>query len=342
MVFGVVVVSGALVTVGRTSDLGQHASAAEAYRLEISEYPALYDPIEISQKYYDILGPEAMLDLLEEDPYCHMKAHNLGRLIYVKNDRDLMKALDIAGSRCIDGAFHGVLMQVLDDIGVDPEHVEGSEFANVAVSLCGEGAVSQRVPRGSCIHGIGHVLMQLVRNDTAEALRLCDIFPGKAERYYCATGVFMHREKAMGAEDALVSDHYPCDVSDYPAACYRFKLRDVYKRREWRAAASVCAAMPEGVERAGCFHGLGFGFYQLIHEFPERLPSLCDSAFALDERLCLDGTIGALEQNVSAARAAEVCAVQPEPYAGWCGVALAVGNSGMDRDMSVYYVREGK
>lgn len=317
----------------------EQTSFIDEYRAEISLYPASYDPIEVSQKYYSLLGPEVMLDVLEENPYCHAKAHNLGRLIYIRNDRDLMKALDVAGQRCTEAAFHGVLMQVLDDIGANPEHVEGSDFAAKAVSFCAEAGVSEHVPRGSCIHGIGHVLMQLVANDTEKAISLCDIFPEKSERYYCATGVFMQREKTIGKEDARISDRYPCDVSDYPAACYRYKLRDVYTRSEWSQAMSVCQKLPKGSERAGCFHGLGFGFYRIVENDPTKVPSLCDSTFALDKQLCLEGIVGAFQQNISDAQAVDMCTMQSEPYAAWCPQALTVGNSGMDRDMDVYYVR---
>ena len=308
------------------------------YRDEITKDPSHYDSMEISEKYYDLIGPERMLDVLEANPYCHAKAHNLGRLIYIKNNRNISKALAIAGTRCTEATFHGVLMQVFADLGGNPKHLSGSDFAKTALTFCDKPEVQKYLNEGSCVHAIGHALMFLADNDVHEGTQLCDVFPDRGRRYYCATGVFMQREKTVADQDAKVSTTYPCNQSDYPAACYRHKLRDVFPNKPDEARA-LCLSMPHGVDRQGCFHGLGFGFYKAMVEDPKRMTTLCSSDDTTDQKMCVEGAAGVMMLNLGESITAQICAEEASSTGTFCRGGMAVNNNGMNRDFDLYYVR---
>lgn len=325
-----------------------HADDIDEFRRETESDPFSYDSYEVSEYYYDILGPDVMLDVLEENPNCHLKAHNLGRLIYIRNERNLTKALEITGTRCTEAAFHGVLMQVFKDFGGNPdelsgEHVDEKAFSDIAVQLCDREDIKNDIGIASCMHTVGHAFMFLVNNDIARGLQLCEAFPQNEHRYFCASGVFMQREKTVGRKDATVSARFPCDSFDHPAACYRYKLRDVFPSQNYSDAQRLCTSLPNGPERNGCFHGLGFTYMYNVENNPRDLEAICTSDDDVDKRMCVEGAIARFRIYNEVAAAERICSVQPDPLRSWCDAVVPVENAfGIHGNIDLYYVRTTK
>lgn len=325
-----------------------HWRAIREYKDVLRKNPLDYDNFDESEKFYNILGPELMLDIMEEENLnCHSKAHNLGRLIYINNDRDFSKALWIAGKRCTEAAFHGVLMQIFEDIGLDPtklseNHVTSDEFAEIALSICDHETVRNgiEIDFGSCIHSVGHAIMFVVGHDIKSGLKLCDVFPDKARQYYCATGVFMEREKMMGREDAKISSRFPCDSFDHPAACYRYKLRDVFPLYDYQGALKLCQSLPHGPERNGCFHGMGFTYYLLTRKDPLVLRAICDSTDKTDQQMCAEGAAGRFTIYFGRDYSRQLCSLQSQPFRQWCEDGVVSHGFGMNKNIDMYYVRD--
>ncbi len=305
-----------------------HWKDIDIYRAEMQKNPNIYDSYKASEHYYDLLGPDIMLDVLEENPQCHLKSHNLGRLIYIKNNRELPKALSIAGSRCSYGAFHGILGQVLDDASgtTTAEHLTDDAFVKTALTFCDRDDVKKQAVEGACVHSIGHAFMLLFENDFDKALKQCGIFSARIRQYYCVTGVFMQREKTKGQEDASSSNRFPCDTYEHPAACYRYKLRDVFPISDYKGARNFCASLEHGAERNGCFHGLGFTYYLIALKKPSLLTNICSSDNETDRRMCVEGVAGRFEIFYNRESVLRVCESQPNDVRQWCERALFAGS----------------
>lgn len=59
-----------------TDDTGKYADEFH----DLSNMYARGIPIESVQKYYKILGPTTMLGIIESNPGCHIKGHNIGKV----------------------------------------------------------------------------------------------------------------------------------------------------------------------------------------------------------------------------------------------------------------------
>lgn len=71
--------------------------------------------IEILTIYYHLIGPSRILDVLETDPFCHDKGHNLGRVVF-NTCGNLAESIQICENRCTGACYHGALMQYFQDI----------------------------------------------------------------------------------------------------------------------------------------------------------------------------------------------------------------------------------
>ncbi|HWO07132.1 MAG TPA: hypothetical protein VNM40_00955 [Candidatus Paceibacterota bacterium] len=309
--------------------------AARAFREHAQKY-SVDIPLEIINEYYPALGPDTILAILEEDPYCHTKGHNVGRVIF-DTVGELPAALAIATNRCANGAFHGVLMGAYESLAREDGYLDPDEVARFSVGLCDSPELLATAGRGSCFHGVGHALAFLADNDIPRALDLCSAFPEMGGRYYCATGVYMQRDQDLGEHDAEISPTYPCDAYDHPAACYRYKLRRMFPPTDPESAASLCRSLPEGEERHGCFHGVGFGFNQELYGDPDRVVSACASDDPLDSRMCIEGFSGVMSVYASREDVRAFCNRMEEPFASWCVIGVSVSNFGTTRDFNRYY-----
>ena len=71
--------------------------------------------IAVLSTYYQLIGPASILDVLETDPFCHDRGHNLGRVVF-NNCKNLGTSIRICRNRCTGACYHGALMQYFQDI----------------------------------------------------------------------------------------------------------------------------------------------------------------------------------------------------------------------------------
>jgi hypothetical protein len=144
----------------------------------------------------------------------------------------------------------------------------------------------------------------------------------------------MQEDIEMGIPDAE-RDLYPCDSAEYPAACYRYKVRRLFKLpSEYDQAKIFCASL-EDSQRHGCFHGLGFGAYKMVYQDQHRLNDLCVTEDLVDEKMCLEGVlsyIGTADRELQSA----ACITYTAGSARACMEAAQLANFGMDRDFKLY------
>lgn len=305
--------------------------------------------VEAFRSYYDIYGPNVMLDVLNENTSCHSQAHNLGRVIY-EHSQDLAASVLICQNKCSEGCIHGVFMGMfeteknnLDTHKEGDDHVTTKDLSPMLQSkithTCEKSEITRFMGVGNCYHAIGHAVASLANYDIPAALDLCNLFNdyGIGAIYYCATGVYMERDVTLGKHDADMKGEplYPCDTSVYPAACYRYKLRRIFSLpREYKKAEDICLGLT-GSQRKGCFHGLGFGSQKLVYDDPKSLNVLCGGGDTEDKRMCIEGVFGLI--NVyDKKRSLRACSFYTAGEKAVCFEASTIANFGMERDFERY------
>ncbi len=263
------------------------------------------DPLPVFTKYLPLLGAKAMLDYLEQTyPGCHAESHELGRLLYTASG-DLGTALRRCDTRCTSGCMHGVVTAAFGATGLETITARMDSF-------CASAEMSNLHKPGNCAHGLGHALMFVTAGNVARSIDSCLGFAAEALQFYCGTGVFMDRFIRDTGKTDLRSILAPCDEEAlFPGACYRYRGFDMIRKLGDSAAAAACAAL-EGLQRHGCFHGLGYGLMGKIYGDPEKLTALCGATEREDQLVCIEGVIEKLAE-VHEGRARGACAFLDDP-----------------------------
>lgn len=330
---------------GRADVKERRDVAKEAkFRQILSEHTDVTEiPLSVFREHYDTIGAQAMLSVLDEDPLCHSEAHGLGRVIYEHN-HDLPRSTEICRGKCSAGCVHGVLMGFIaeetssDDITSDPTlEMLTPVLREKLAGLCEINAITDHTGIGNCYHAVGHALTNFANYDISASLALCNVFEryGSGAKYYCATGVYMERDIELGETDSKKGWQAPCNSLPYPAACFRYKLRRYFKLpKEYANGAAHCDTL-SGKRRAGCFHGLGFGSYNMVYKDPRALNELCGNGSTEDKRMCIEGALGVInivDRNISAQACEHYSAGSKE----LCFAVSGVSNFSMQRDFGRY------
>lgn len=213
------------------------------YRLNI--------PIGDLNKFYDIIGFDAIFNILEERGFCHNKGHNVGRIVYTRNNGSLLESLRICGHRCTNACFHGALMQHMDNTQ--------SAFSYFSTLCDGSGELSKTVVEeyfsvGTCYHAVGHAVMSSSSYDPFAAISSCKSIGDRLKAYFCAHGAFHEYYLGQQGNTAATALLYPCDLTnDFPAACYRtcFLYKTFFRDKGFRPMAEICLAMEDRRQRLG-------------------------------------------------------------------------------------------
>lgn len=337
-------------------------AAAEFYHISrIDHQYSRNIPIHIYQKYYDILGPEAVLFIMENNTFCnHDRTHNFGRVIY-QNIANLVNSVKICRNKCTGGCWHGVLMQYFEGIKDNIANASVSDATNLTNvdvglypyfnALC-KGSdelamlISKYYSLGDCYHGLGHAVTYLSEYDPFRAITNCKSIPEKLQSYYCATGAF--HEYFLRLDGKRVGDSllYPCDkTNDFPAACYRTWFlhvsRAVNRDSAYLSLAMICKDMHDDRQRQGCFHGYGLHVSNLALRGVVPLSKLC---YLTDERvsqhMCVEGAAGALSMMIPpgstrVVHMTRMCESLDDRIIQT--LCLEAGNEGMNKDPELYY-----
>jgi len=258
----------------------------------------------IYEKYYPTLGAQGIIDAVTElRPTCHDEGHDLGKIIY-NNSQSIGQALRTCNNACYSGCMHGVFMEVFgtneshqhDNNTVHDEHINLEDVEELVPEICFNDEVTDFYKPGDCAHGVGHAMMYLSGYAIEEALDACKTFDTKPMKYYCSTGAFMEYNTNQHKRDSENNSiFYPCDVNNYPAACFRYKMVHVVKQQLLLGnnildVIDECKKLdPEN--RRGCFHGLGNAFISGIVSGPYSLSDICGLGTKEDEYVCIEGVV---------------------------------------------------
>ncbi len=264
----------------------------------------------IYEKWIDTVGANGLIAAVEEwNPTCHDEAHDLGKEIY-KKIGDVGEALATCEDACYSGCMHGVIMQVFTEGETAPdgsapmlpeEHVQIEDAKARIATICDKTVATGLYKAGDCAHGIGHGLMYLAEYDIPKALAVCDTFDSYPMRYYCATGAYMEFvERGPKEVPPGATEFYPCDVSPYPAACFRYEMTHVvadhYKETSgFHDLVLACEAMTGNV-RLGCFHGLGNANMPYVRGGSATLEQVCHYGEHDDQYVCIEGVMERFEK----------------------------------------------
>lgn len=300
---------------------------------------------DLYERYLDSIGANGILDGIEKLwPKCHAQAHDAGKVIFARVG-DIGTGLRICQDRCYSGCMHGVLMEAFQTV-LNPKssgtHVDLSSLKPVVDDLCfnNKEMVASYSP-GDCAHGVGHAFMFLSHYNISLAIDGCNGFELPGMTYYCATGAYMEYVTERDRKDANSrSLFYPCDVSPYPAACFRYKMVHV-ARRNWRATKDPTALIPacralKGKYRLGCFHGLGNAHMRLIALGHLDIEKLCGGGDHDEQFMCIEGAMERMSKY-QRGRAGQVCSRLKGDRRAFCDVAVDHGMYNMDKDFTLYF-----
>ncbi len=191
--------------------------------------------------------------------YCHLLTHVIGRAA-VKKYPDLIEAYRQGDHFCWSGYYHGVMEGNL-------YKTKTEELPKVINEICQKipGRENYSFDYYNCVHGLGHGVMYVTKNELFKALKLCDYLDGAWERESCYGGVFM--ENVIADFENHFTDYLRPDEPMYPCpavpeknkhACYLMQTSFVLKNNgyDFADAFSECRKVEERYKRT-CFQSLG-------------------------------------------------------------------------------------
>jgi len=256
------------------------------------------------EKYISQIGVNGILKVVQEQsPKCHGEGHDLGKVIFAKLN-DLGSALRTCKDGCYSGCMHGVFMEVFK-LEEDGDHHSPDENEKHVQSLvetikdripeiCYQSSVTQMYKEGDCSHAVGHAVMFVLDYDIPRVLEHCRLFDQEPLKYYCATGSFMEYVAVHGQErNEGESLFYPCDVKDFPAACFRYKMVHVFRTHfakggEFTDIVKECMTLKDKF-RLGCFHGIGNAHMGNIAAGNVPITYVCGFGNKEDQYMCIEG-----------------------------------------------------
>jgi hypothetical protein len=306
--------------------------------------PWNYKLLPLYESYIDRIGANGLIAAITKaNPKCHDEAHDLGKILYEKLG-DVGAALRTCQNSCFSGCMHGVLMGFFADKGQAKEDGEHFDFADVKKKMstvCDDGAMDGMYRKGDCAHGVGHALMFLSDYNIDKAVGTCESFGEYGMRYYCATGAYMEYVTTNDRTDAKgKSVFYPCDGSEYPAACFRYKVPPVLGRalaakKSPLAVVEECKGL-DGKYQLGCFHGIGNAAMGLLAKGMVKLEKVCGGAGEAEARVCIEGALERMAKY-HPDRAQKTCeTLPPGLHREICLTAAARQMYGFDRSFDDY------
>ncbi len=224
---------------------------------------------------------------MDTDPYvfknCHEMAHEIGHEAYKKYG-DFMTALKYQDVTCGDGYLHGV---------IEERFMHVKDIYAELKQVCGKyGTKADR-----CYHGVGHGLMYYTNNDLPKALKICEMYAGRA-RKRCYEGAFM--ENFISDPDAHPSKYldsanpmFPCpqEATVYKPFCYFYAPYYFLRLHtdDYTAAISWCDTAELGYVDA-CTRGVGSLAMKYNIQNPKQVETICDTATDKKaEQSCISG-----------------------------------------------------
>ncbi|MFB7667421.1 hypothetical protein ACFC1R_26345 [Kitasatospora sp. NPDC056138] len=181
--------------------------------------------------------------IIKKSPYtvrfCHPIAHELGHAAVKRYHEDFQKVISFPHETCAAGYLHGAVEEMLANSKSPEEDI---------LTLCAP------ANKGPCIHGVGHGIMFVTKQDIPSARALCSKFPTDSKRITCSEGLFMQLfapdEEDENAKANLPADRiakeplYPCPEQPalFQSACYFYAPTLYLSSHDWQDHPEVFAA----------------------------------------------------------------------------------------------------
>jgi hypothetical protein len=253
---------------------------------------------------------------------CHQLTHAVGNTV-AEMYPDITDAFGLGDSFCWSGYYHGVVEIAAAKLGK-----EG--FVAKANELCANipGKNEYSFDYYNCVHGVGHALMAMTRNELFESLELCNSLSGSWEQRSCWGGVYMenvmadqreHKTKYLKTDDLM----YPCTAVDgkYKEECY--KMQTSYALTQTGYDFSKIFSLCNGVEepfRNTCAESAGRDASGSTVSDVTRTTAIC--ALAEDDtqqKHCIYGAVrDFISYHHSDTEAAKLCRAVPSRFFDAC------------------------
>jgi hypothetical protein len=120
-------------------------------------------------------------------------------------------------------------------------------------TICNDPSIDRHT-KGSCVHGLGHAIVDINGIDVVKNLALCDRF-GLEDRVQCATGVFMElyeQSWSPGWTASIADDPRGCSAfaDPYKEVCFaRAGIRTYVHTQDLSRAIQLCSRAPVGFQK---------------------------------------------------------------------------------------------
>lgn len=282
----------------------------------------------------EVFGERVALDdlkhLYARDPFvvsqCHQLAHGIGN-VAARSYADIADAFVNGDAICWSGYYHGVVEEFVHERGKDT-------FTNNADRMCANIKDKERYSFDyyNCVHGLGHGVMAVTKNELFESLALCDNLTGDWEKRSCYGGVFMenvmvdnrnHYAAYLKPDDLL----YPCNAVGhaYKEECYKMQTSYALTKngRDFNGLFELCAGADPDF-RNTCAQSIGRDASGSSVSDVEKTKTTCALADTDDQHAnCI---IGGVKDFVSYfhsdIQAREFCFAIPSRFQSTCETAL--------------------
>jgi hypothetical protein len=260
--------------------------------------------------------------------FCHPIAHELGHAAVQRYHQDFQKVISFPHETCAAGYLHGAVEEMLA-ASQNPQ-------ADI-LTLC----APQNT--GPCIHGIGHGIMFVTKQDIPAARDLCDKFPTTSRKITCSEGLFMQlfapdeedeKAKANLPADRLAAEPlYPCPEQPplFQSACYFYAPTYYLSSHDWANHPEAFAGALKWCLNAratgggeDCSRGSGSRIMKYNLDRPDWAAQQCATAAdGWQRRACAQGLVSYWTVNYTASgAAARLCSqITDQEIAGYCRTA---------------------
>jgi len=164
----------------------------------------------------------------KETQTCHDIAHHLGYFILGYFNGDLNEAISHVDSVCGNALYHGVVENIFPvQVQVKGIELEDLDITSPCMNI-GSSIDSNR--HQQCVHGLGHSLANVYDYDVFKAVKRCEEFERKIDRYRCGDGLFMdHQNHFRKTGEGSFDENdifYPCnkiDGDEFKRSCYFYQ-----------------------------------------------------------------------------------------------------------------------
>lgn len=223
---------------------------------------ALRDISETEEQSTVLVIIKDIISTYEKSSYqCHKEGHHLGMFLYDYTG-NLTQSLSYVEPKCGGAVYHGIIEGFFTE-----QSLNNANPAEINVrEICPATANNPyAIHRWECLHGLGHGLSVLYRQDVFTAIHRCDELEPGWERVNCYTGVFMQNvinyyksEDGALEEDDLL---FPCNTvnAKYAPACYFRQTDHIYKQNRFSPTTSFKECdkiIPEEFVKY-CYFGMG-------------------------------------------------------------------------------------